>query len=206
MRLGHALQLDSFRPWGKTKRDEAIQCYREVIERVRPFKVPRVNIEPLWGLCRVYGYSGDIESAESNARKAIEIARTAGDEWIGHLPRVTMGATLAMAGQHKAASHWLKEAAEGLDRVQDVFGWTTAQIWLAMNAWWKEDVETSMRHLSALLPVVNENGFEYLLTKRTHQGLKDDQAAIPMLLEAYRQNIEREIILKLLSQMGKRWA
>ncbi|MBI4731054.1 MAG: hypothetical protein HY781_02805 [Chloroflexi bacterium] len=204
MRLGHALQLDSYRPWGKSQHQSAIHCYLDVIEKVRPFKVPRVSLEPLWGLCRAYGYAGDMEAAEANSQRAIEISRTAGDEWIGHLVRVSMGAALAMDGRAKAAVRWLKEAAEGLDRVQDTFGWSTAQLWLALNAWWQGEVETALRHLSALLPVVNENGYDFLLTRRTHQGLKDDQAAIPLLLEARRQNIERELILKLLSAAGKR--
>ena len=204
MRLGHALQLDSDSPWSEPQREAAIHCYRDVIEKVRPFKVARVSLEPLWGLCRACGYGGNAEAAETNALSAIEIARTAGDEWIGHLVRVTMGAALAMDGRYNSASRWLKEAAEGLDRVQDTFGWSTAQLWLALNAWWKGEEETALRHLSALLPVVSENGYDFLLTKRTHLGLKDDQAAIPLLLEARRQNIEREFILKLLSQTGKR--
>ncbi|MEW6094393.1 MAG: BTAD domain-containing putative transcriptional regulator [Chloroflexota bacterium] len=204
MRLGHALQLDSYRPWGEPQHQAAIHCYLDVIEKVRPFKVPRVSLEPLWGLCRAYGYAGDLEAAEANAQRAVEISRTAGDEWIGHLVRVSMGAALAMDGRAKAAARWLKEAAEGLDRVQDTFGWSTAQLWLALNAWWQGEAETALRHLSALLPVVCENGYETLLIRRTHQGLKDDQAAIPLLLEAHRQNIEREFVLKLLSQAGKR--
>ncbi len=204
MRLGHALQLDSFCPWGSPQREAAIHCYLESIEKALPFKTPRVSLEPLWGLCRAYGYAGDIDAAEKNSREATEISRTAGDEWIGHLVRVTMGAVLAMDGRGKAAARLLKEAAEGLDRVQDRFGWSTAQLWLALNAWWQDEVETALRHLSALLPVVNENGYDFLLIKCTHLGLKDDQAAIPLLLEARRQNIEREYILELLSQAGKR--
>jgi LuxR family maltose regulon positive regulatory protein len=204
MRLGHALQLDSFSPWGGSRRESAIRCYLDVIEKVRPFKVARVSLEPLWGLCRAYGYGGDVEAAEANAQRGIEISRTAGDEWFGHLLRVTMGAILAMDGRYNGASRWLKEAAEGLDRVGDTFGWSAAQLWLALNAWWKGEVEIALRHLSALLPVASESGYDFLLVKQTHLGLKDDQAAIPLLLEARRQNIEREYILKLLSQIGKR--
>lgn len=204
MRLGHALQLDSTSPWAASRREAARQCYLDAIEKVRPFRVARVSLEPLWGLCRAYGYTGDVDTAERYARQAIEISRTAGDEWIGHLVRVSMGAALAMDGRAKAAAHWLKEAAEGLDRVQDTFGWSTAQLWLALNAWQQGEVETALRHLSALLPVVNENGYDSLLIERTLLGLKDDQAAIPLLLEARRQNIEREVVLKLLSQAGKR--
>lgn len=204
MRLGHALQLDADSPWSAPWQQAAIRCYQDVIEKVRPFKVPRVSLEPLWGLCRAYGYAGEVETAETNALQAIEMARAAGDEWIGNLVRVSMGAVLALDGRHATAARWLKEAAEGLDRVQDSFGWCAAQLWLAVNAWAQGEQETALRHLSALLPVAAENNYDFLLTRRTHLGLRDDQTAIPLLLEAYRQNIERDFTLKLLTQTGKR--
>jgi DNA-binding SARP family transcriptional activator len=204
MRLGHALQLEGDSPWSKGQRDAAVRCYQDVIEKVRPFKVARVSLEPLWGLCRAFGYAGDVETAESNALRAIEMARAAGDEWIGQLVRVSMGAVFALDGRRATAERWLKEAAEGLDRVQDAFGWSAAQLWLALNAWWKGEQETALRHLSALLPVASENGYDFLLIRRTHLGLKDDQAAIPLLIEARRQNIERDFVLKLLALAGKR--
>ncbi|MCU0486262.1 MAG: hypothetical protein MUC85_09160 [Anaerolineales bacterium] len=204
MRLGHALQLNSYFPWGQARHEAAVRCYLEVIEKVRTFKVARVSLEPLWGLSRAYGYAGDVVTAEAYARQAIEIARGAGDEWFGHYVRVSMGAALAMDGRHTAAQRYLKDAAEGFNRVQDQFGWSASQLWLALDAWWQGEVETTLRHLSALLPVVGENGYETLLTQCTHLGLKDDQAFIPLLLEAYRQNIERELVLNLLSRTGQR--
>ncbi len=204
MRLGHALQLDADSPWDRPWQQAAIRCYQGAIETVRPFKVPRVSLEPLWGLCRAYGYAGDVEAAESNALRALDMARAAGDEWIGNLVRVSMGAVLSLDGRHATAARWLKEAAEGLDRVQDSFGWCAAQLWLAVNAWEQGEQETALRHLSALLPVAAENGYNFLLTRRTHLGLRDDQMAIPLLLEAYHQNIERDFVIKLLSQAGKR--
>lgn len=203
MRLGHALQLNCYSPWGSRQHAAAIHCYLDVIEKVRPFKVPRVNLEPLWGLCRAYGYAGDVESAETYARRAIEIARSAGDEWFDNYVHVSMGAVLAMNGRQNAAALWLKDAAEGLNRVQDRFGWAAAQLWLALTAWRQGEKETALRHLSALLPVVGENGYDTLLIQCTHLGLKDDQAVIPLLLEARRQNIQREIAQSLLVKAGQ---
>ena len=204
MRLGHALQLNSYFPWGQVRHEAAIRCYLEVIEKARAFKVARVSLEPLWGLSRAYGYAGEVVTAETYAQQALEIARSAGDEWFGHYARVSVGASLAMDGRHTAAQRYLKDAAEGFNRVQDQFGWSASQLWLALSAWWQGEVETALRHLSALLPVVSENGYETLLTQCTHLGLKDDQAFIPLLLEAYRQNIERELVLNLLSRTGQR--
>ncbi len=201
MRLGHCMQLDSFTPWGKPDQEEAKRCYQEVLEKIKPFNVAKVRVEPLWGLCRVHGYSGDIEAAEVFAQRAIEIATTAGDEWVGNLARISMGASLAMAGRNVEAARMLRDAAEGFSRVQDKFAWCAAQVWLALNAWWKSDPETALRHLSACLSVIKENGFNYLLLKRTHLGLRDDQNAIPLLIEAGRQNIETGYIKGILIQI-----
>ncbi len=203
MRLGHALQLGSFSPWGGDQRQAAIDCYESVMGKIRPFKVARVGLEPLWGLCRAYGYAGDLEVAEGHAVNAIELATSAGDEWFGHYVRIIMGASYAMSQRPQVAARWLNEAAEGLVKVQDTYAWSAAKLWLSLNAWWSGQVESALQHLSALLGVVAENGYDSLLIKPTHAGLKDDQAAIPLLMEAYRQGIQREFVLKLLSRAGK---
>jgi DNA-binding SARP family transcriptional activator len=53
-----------------------------------------------------------------------------------------------------------------------------------------------------LLPVVRERGYDTLLTKRTFIGLHDEQAAIPLLLEAQKRGIERVYVERLLERQG----
>ena len=65
--------------------------------------MPRLIVEASWGLCRVYGYSGDLARALPAATEGIDIATAAGDEWIASLVRVSLGAGLTMAGRYEAA-------------------------------------------------------------------------------------------------------
>lgn len=202
MRLGHALQLSGLQPWDDGIRQQAIDCYQRAIEQVRVFKVMRTQAEPLWGLCRAHGYSGDLSAAEGYAHQALEIVQRAGDEWIYHLIRVTMGAGYALAGRSEQADTWLTEAADGFARVGDPFCQSAALLWLALDAWWQGDTDKAMDGLSGLLPLAREQGYGRLLTHRTFIGLKDDQAAVPLLIEARRRGIEARYAGRLLRDMG----
>ena len=205
MRLGHALQLRGTRPWDRPERDilrRATGYYQRAIEQVRTFKVMRTQVEALWGLCRAYGYGGDLPAAEEHAGQAIEIVRRSGDEWMEDLVQVTMGAGYALAGQTEQARECLGEALEGFRRVGDPFGQAAAWLWLALDATWQGQHETALAHLSELLPVARERGYDSLLVRRTFLGLADEQAAVPLLLAARAAGIEREYTARLLDRMG----
>lgn len=202
MRLGHALQVNSPSPWDGPRRQEALHDYQRSIEQVNPFKVARVGVEPQWGLCRIYGYNGDVISAEQKARSALEISEMAGDEWIGDLVRISMGASLAMAGNPAAARAWLERAAEGFRRVDDGCSWCCAMLWLSLNAWWQGDGTGALALLAQLAPQAREYQANFLFTRPTLPGLKDEQAVIPLLLEAYRQGVETVWVSTLLREMG----
>lgn len=202
MRLGHPLQMGPVRPWGQNGYAQAIGCYRQAIEQVRPFKVSRVGVEPLWGLCRAHGYSGDLAVAGQFALQAVEIATQSGDEWMGDLTRTSMGAGLALAGQAEVAVQWLQRAAEGFRRVGDPYGEAAAGLWLALNAWGQGDVAAALDLLGALLPIVDAHGYDDLLLRRTLLGLKDDQAFLPLLLAARRHHLYPTTVARLLGAAG----
>lgn len=202
MRLGHALQLNSYYPWGQTKIQKAVQCYQQSIERVKPFKIGRVGVEPMWGLCRVYGYSGVVSAAEPYAHRALEISIPAGDEWIGDLVKVNMGAAFAMQKQNETAIHWLEDASRGFIKVGDQFGRSAVLLWLALNAWWQNQPKTALDHMRALLSLVREHSYDFLLTRCTQLGIKDNQCVIPLLIEAWKENIEPDVALQALKKLG----
>ena len=215
MRLGHAVQLGRIRPWEEQGNREAgeqgprgaamqqaVAYYHQAIDQVLAFKVLRTQVEPLWGLCRAFGFGGDLPEAERYATQALEIAQRAGDEWICNLIQVTMGASYALAGKWEQARGRLIDAAEGFARVGDSLGRATVWLWLAWGAWQHGDVEEAMDTVSDLLPLAREGGYDWLLTHRTFAGLKDDQAAIPLLLEARKRGIEVEYAGRLLAAMG----
>ncbi len=204
MRLGHALQLREARPWdtGQASVQQAMVQYQRAIEQVRAFKVMRTQVEPLWGLCRACGYSGDLLAAERHAEEALEIAARAGDEWIGTLVDVVLGAGCVLSGRRDEAKPWLAKAVKGFERVGDPFGWSSASLWLALVAWQQGDGEGAAQHLAGLLPLAREHGYDALLTRPTFLGLKDGQAAIPLLLEARARGIEARYVERLLDALG----
>jgi ATP/maltotriose-dependent transcriptional regulator MalT/DNA-binding SARP family transcriptional activator len=204
MRLGHPIQLRGAHPWDveASRPAEAIACYERAIEQVQAFRVMRTQVEPLWGLCRVYGYGGDLTTAERYATQAVEIAQGAGDKWIGDLIRVTMGASYALHGRSAQAQEWLAGAAEGFGRVGDSFGRAAARLWLALDAWWRGELTASLVYLTELLPLARERGWDSLLVRPTFLGLQDDQAALPLLVEARRRGIEPAYTGRLLQALG----
>jgi LuxR family maltose regulon positive regulatory protein len=204
MRLGHALQLREARPWdtGQVGVGQAKDHYRRAIEQVRVFEVMRTQVEPLWGLCRACGYSGDLPAAERYAGEALEIATRAGDEWICTLVQGTLGASCVLSGRWDQARAWLAKAAEGFAGVGDRFGHSAALLWLALTAWQQGDGDGAAQHLASLLPLARQQGYDALLTQPTFIGLKDGQAAIPLLLEARARGIEARYVERLLDATG----
>jgi len=198
MRLGHALQIIHHQPWAQDRREEAARHYQRSIDQVNPFKVARVGVEPLWGLSRVVGYAGDIATAEKKAVQAHEIAEMAGDEWIGDLARTTLGASFALAGMAEKAERWLSRAAAGMQRVGDLYCWSAAMLWRAVNAWWGGNLQGTMDIFAELLPVIEQYSYEMLFTSQSLLGLKDEQAAIPLLLEARKRKFSPDLVHRLL--------
>jgi LuxR family maltose regulon positive regulatory protein len=204
MRLGHALQLREAHPWDvePTDTQQALVHYQHSIAQIRTFKVMRTQVEPLWGLCRAHGYSGDLLEAQRHAEEAIEIATRAGDEWIRNLVQGTLGAGCALSGQWDRAGEWLARAAEGFALVGDPHGQAAALLWLALTAWRQGDGDCAAQHLGHLLPLARQQEYDALLTRPTFLGLRDGQAAIPLLLEARARGIEPRYAERLLDALG----
>ena len=138
----------------------------------------RVHVEPLWGLARATGYSGDLTSARAYAERALEIAGQAGDVWMGNLVRVALGSACSLAGETAEAQTWLDEAALRFEQVGDTFGWSAVQLWLALNSWRMGRREEAMTRVALLLPVVRQNGYAFLLTRPTFLGLRDGSSLL----------------------------
>jgi len=94
MRLGHAWQLT-----GHPQAAERVEAlYQRAMESGERLAVPRTKAEALWGLCRLYGFRGEVAAAERSAREGIKVGLGAGDEWIAALIGVTLGASYVIAG------------------------------------------------------------------------------------------------------------
>ncbi len=202
IRLAHALQVAHVQPWGETYRQKAIELYQRAIELMHPFKVARVGVEPLWGLTRAFGYAGALSEAEDCARRALSISEKAGDEWIGNLVRISMGASFALAGHFPAAKDWLERAARGFESVSDGFGWSASRLWLAWLTWQRKEAAGAVAILAEIFNRQQGAELEALLTRPTLLGWKDEQTLLPLLLAARRQGVGGEFLARVLSFAG----
>ncbi len=198
MRQGHALMLLG----GMENYLRARQQYEKSIEISRSLAVPRLRVESGWGLCRAYGYVGDLVRAQQHAQDAIEIAMQAGDEWIASLVRLTMGASLMLAGRYEAAEQWLNRAVAGFQECSDPFGRSAARLWLAWG-WWKQGrLERLVQILPEVLGVCRNNGYDFLFTRSSFVGGSDARVFIPLLVLARQKGWEVGYVQELLNALG----
>jgi len=132
MRLGHAILLRSQQPFIKDGFDEAMAHFQTSIDNV---DVVRIHVEPLWGMCRALGYTNQIEEAEEKALESLSIAEKSGDEWIGVLIRLSLGAGAVLGEKFDAAQQYLTTAEVTAQKVKDPFTLCVARLWLALKAW-----------------------------------------------------------------------
>jgi DNA-binding SARP family transcriptional activator len=198
MRLGHPTQMDELLTFTGDGYPRAIALYEESIRKV---DVARIHVEPLWGMCRALGFSGRIVEARDQAHEALTIARKSGDEWIGILIRISLGASELLAGNYSEAQAVLIEAETLAIKVKDPLSLCASRIWLALNAWQQGLHNSAMVYCKKLLPLVQQNHYEYLLTRVTLLGLPQPAMVIPLLLEARRQNLHLDLVNSLLADL-----
>ncbi|MDX9990424.1 MAG: BTAD domain-containing putative transcriptional regulator [Anaerolineales bacterium] len=194
MRQGHAL--------GLLGSDDAQQAFRKTIEISRSLSVPRLRVESNWGLCRYYGYRGDLSRAQNVAQEAIEIASQAGDEWIASLTRLTMGASLALARRYEAAEEWLTRAARGFEECSDPFGRSVSRIWLSFGLFQQQKNARLLPILPETLAEISAKGYDFFLARPSLLGPPDARIFFPMLLYAREQGWQAAYLQNLFEGIG----
>jgi DNA-binding SARP family transcriptional activator len=194
MRLGHAYQMRPRAPWRGQQLEKSRAAYEKSIDLVKPFNVMRVQVEPLWGLCRLYGYQGAITEAKRYASQAIEIAETSGDLWFAGLLRVTMGTSYMLIGEVSTAETWLNKGVEIFEQVGDIFGQAMGSATLALTYWLHGGRQQALDTFARIAPQLRVHDLDFLLTQTTLLGMQDDQSFYPLLIEAAQQGIEKDWI------------
>ncbi|MEE4194940.1 MAG: BTAD domain-containing putative transcriptional regulator [Anaerolineae bacterium] len=197
MRIGHALQLRNRAPWNKNGFTRAMEYYQLAMDKV---DVTRIHVEPLWGMCRALGYSGHIEDAEEQAATSLEIAAKAGDQWIGLLIRLSLGAGQVLSGSFEEAQDTLTIAESTALTVKDPFALCIARIWLALATWHQDLRNMAFAYLEKALPLIQRHNYEFLLIKETLLGLQDRETIMPLLIAAKQNNIKPTYIDRLLQE------
>jgi len=199
MRLGHALMLQSQHPFYSDGFDRAMEYFQESIEKV---DVTRIHVEPLWGICRALGYSGNIEKAVQVAEESLQIAKNAGDEWITILIQLSIGASAVLTGDFTIAQQYLTTSEVSSIKVGDHFVLCVSRMWLAIKAWKQGYQNTAFGYLEKLISMIREHQFEFLLTQETLMGLKDPEIIYPLLCAAHKNKIAEKFICSLLEKRG----
>lgn len=200
MRQGHAwMLLGNYR-----ERDEnfskARQQYEKSIELSRMLAVPRLRVESGWGLCRSYGYAGDLTRALSHAQESIEIAAQAGDEWIASLIRLTMGASLTLAERYESAEQWLGKATAGFQECSDPFGRSAARLWLSLGYFQRKQFDRLSQTLPDVLATCQANDYGFLFTRPSMLGALDERIFVPLIIHASQKGWEGSYAAQLLSE------
>ncbi|NTW12916.1 MAG: transcriptional regulator, partial [Anaerolineales bacterium] len=188
MRQGHALNL--IRSADEDNLARAISAFETTISLGRTLEVPRLSVEANWGLCRAYGYHGDLQLAQRHAQEAIDIAAEAGDEWITSLTRLSMGASLMLAARYEAAEVWLNRAVRGFEECSDPFGRSAARLWLVYGHFKQKKLNYVAQIFPDVLAVCQQNGYTFLFTRPTLLGPADERMFVPLLLYARQQGWE----------------
>lgn len=198
MRQGHALLVRD----GVQAVGEARRCFEEAIAISHQLDVSRLRVEANWGLCRAFGYAGDLLNAERAAMQGIEIARQAGDEWIIAHIRVTIAAALVTVKRCNEALPLLMEAETGFRECSDLFGVSLARLWKCL-LWQQSGQAAHLRYaLDELLQDVKAHRYETLFTRRTLAGPPDPRCLLPVLLVARTMEAHVSFTSDLLQQMG----
>jgi DNA-binding SARP family transcriptional activator len=200
IRQGHALNLNANDEEENVQR--ALNEFEKAIELSRTLDVPRLTVEANWGLCRAYGYLGDLQRAQKHAQGAIEIAAEAGDEWITSLTRLTMGASLVLAARFEAAEAWLNRAVRGFGECSDAFGGCAARLWLVFCQFKQKQFEHLPQIFPDTLSTCQQNGYCFLFTRPSLLGPSDERMFVPLLLHARKNGWERGYVDRLLDNLG----
>jgi ATP/maltotriose-dependent transcriptional regulator MalT/DNA-binding SARP family transcriptional activator len=198
MRQGHAWLLRD----QPDRYEQAVACFERTIAISEEIGVDRLKVEACWGLCRAYGYRGELARAEAYARQGIAIATRAGDEWITAQMRVAMGAAYVLAAHFEEAQAWLSHAYDGYRECGDSYGQTLARLWQSLVWFSTGDSVRLAQSLGEVLELSAANSYSSLLTRRVLGGPPDPRRLVPLLLFAREHGIQEAYAGSLLVQLG----
>lgn len=198
MRQGHALMLLS----GSARYEQARQQFEKAVGLSRTLSVPRLRVEALWGLCRSYGYRGELAKAQQAALDGLEIAAQAGDDWVASITRLSLGAGFALAERYETALEWLNQAGRGFKECSDPFGSAAVRLWISLIWFRQGNLERLEPVLRKLLTTCRMLKYEFLFTRPTLLGVPDERRLVPMLILARKKGWEAAVADQLLREMG----
>ncbi len=196
MRLGHAWQISN-RP---AAFEQASGCYQHAIEIGERLAVVRTKVEAMWGLCRLYGFGGNLTLARQCADEGREIALSAGDEWIAALIDLVLGASYALAEHEDEARHWLERAAKTFNECGDPFGRTASLVWQGFL--YRREAARFAVLMEQVLNLTQAHGYEFIFERPTFLGPNDHAILAPLLVTACQKKVRGAVAAAILSRLG----
>jgi LuxR family maltose regulon positive regulatory protein len=198
MRMGHSWLIRSV----PDAHFRAIECYNQAIALGDAVSVQRTRVEAQWGLCRAFGFHGDLAAAEDAAALGGEIGQRAGDPWTVAMTRLTLGASYVLAGRHAEATKILTQVAVAFRDCSDNYGHAAAHLWLGIACLRLDECERMAEVVEILLDLTEQYNYHHLFTHPALLGPPENRILVPMLLEARRRHIRPATVSMLLRQMG----
>lgn len=198
MRLGHAWLI---RPEPDAHL-RAIECFKQAITLGNAVAVQRTRVEAHWGLCRAYGFHGDLAAAEETTALGIEIGRRAGDTWAVAMIELNLGASYVLTGRYAEAVEILTRVAVAFRDCSDSHGRAAARLWLGLAHLRLGQSERLAETADELLELTETHGYDHLFTQRALLGPPDNRVLVPLLLKARRRRVRLGTVTRLLDRMG----
>lgn len=197
MRLGHAKQLQSWTDMG-----QAVECYQQALQICASLDVERGKGEPLWGLCLVHGHQGKLDSALRFGLEGLRVCHAAQDDWLAGMIELAVAIAYFKSNQQGKAAEWLQNAKSTFIRCGDSYLLTVTMFWQCRLLLEKGENGLLRETLDALLRNAEAHDYDFIFHKPTILGMRDTQAAKPLLLAAQKENIRSFYVGSLISELG----
>ncbi|HEY73301.1 MAG: hypothetical protein B6I35_02260 [Anaerolineaceae bacterium 4572_32.2] len=198
MRLGHAWLI---RPEPDAHL-RAIECFKQAINLGDVVAVRRTQVEAQWGLCRAYGFHGDLIKAEEATATGIRIGRRAGDPWAVATVELALGASYVLAGRYSEAVEILTRVSVAFRDCSDSHGRAAARLWLGLAYLRLDQNERLAKVTDELLELTETHGYDHLFTQHAILGPPDNRMLVPLLLKARHRRVRPSAATRLLDRMG----
>lgn len=197
IRMGHAVQLTD-----QYEFSLAIQCYETALKMMDDLQVGRGKAEPQMGLCLLYGSKGEYEQAISAGKSALKETERVHDLWLSALITLCMGIVSMQDERKEDALILFAKAGDLAFQSEDDYIKMLCHLWRAVVYFQMEQTSLFSNHFSECMKLVQLRDYEFIFYNRTIFGPRDLQILAPLLMEARKQNIYKDYVVKILQKMG----
>ncbi len=187
LRLGHAYQLVM-----PNDTSPAHAHYAAGMQLIAEAGVVRTRAEGLMGLTLLHGHAGDLVRAEMYLQEGLQVAASAGDEWIAACLLLAIGGAATVMGDPRAPE-WLDQSYTRFARGGDVYGQAMVYLWRALSALRVVDLGRADPAIAAFFDLVVAHGYVGVLIEPSLFGPRDMAMMVPLLLRA--RGISRHVEL-----------